>query len=113
MEMFYNYSLIIVAGLLILITLLTVMLSIANKKIKTIKVPTQEVLPEGYGRFVVESREMAFNYISHVQARLLELDATTKNMIATTANTSEELVDINNKLRASVGSVVNDLLPKE
>jgi len=63
----------IILGLLIIITILLIKLRSMAVEISSLKADPARSHPEGYDKFVIESREWAFDYIEQVQQNLQEL----------------------------------------
>lgn len=69
----FDYIPLVIAGLLIIITLLLAKLRSMALEIQSLKSDPARSHPEGYDKFVAESREWAFDYIEQVQTNLQEL----------------------------------------
>lgn len=72
-ETLSDYMPLVITGLLLIIIFLLAKLRSMAVKINKLKADPARSHPEGYDKFVAESREWAFDYIEQVQTNLQEL----------------------------------------
>lgn len=69
--------------------------------------------PNGYDKFVADSREWAFGYIEQVQQNLLELDEIINNLSNKSKATKTDLLNDRSAIVAKINQITEDLLPKQ
>lgn len=103
----------IIAGLLIVITILLYKIRNLSQEINNLKRNKIIDTPEGYENFVAESREWAFGYIEQVQTNLLDLLEVTKSLDNPSRATREDLLQDRAIMVESIDGIIKDLMPTQ
>lgn len=113
METLSDYIPFVITGLLIIITLLLDKIRKMAIEINKLKSNPEQAYPEGYDKFVAESREWAFGYIEQVQKNLQDLAKVASSVTSSSKSTKQNLFDNNKVLVGAIDDTIKDLLPKQ